>query len=218
MKRNAQKSHLAILYAATLLVAATNSIAPTIFESGTLGPTGITWTDLQDQVVPGTSVHSSNFVGARFELTQVVAISEIGGHFAAPSAGTFFGAIVKLDDANDFPNSSDLSTPDVLGVTTITFPSPSAEVFGSLPLTLTPGWYGLVFGSGLFNTIDFGGAVRNGIDIGAPSYIAYNPNLAWFNLDLFGTFFDNHRFVVRGSFVPEPNAMQLALLTTLTLG
>ena len=39
------------------------------FESGTLGPTGVTWSELQNQSVQGTNLHSAVFVGVRFELT-----------------------------------------------------------------------------------------------------------------------------------------------------
>ena len=187
------------------------AFADVLFESGTLGPTGIPYADLGG-AVPGTNVNPFVFPGVRFELTQPVVTSQIGGHFVVEgTAGTFFGAIVRLDDENDFPNSTDLSTPDVLGATTLTFPNPSAEVFGDLNLELDSGWYALVFGGGLFGTSGSGGAVRNGVNIGEPSYIAFDPNVNWANLDIFGTFFDNHRFVVIGSIVPEPSTLHTFL-------
>ena len=99
----------------------------------------------------------------------------------------------------------------------MTFPSPSAEVFGNVSVSLNPGWYAVVFGSGLFGTGGIGAAVRNGADIGNPSYIAFDPNLGWFNLDIFQDFFDNNRFVVKGSFVPEPSTFSLVLPTLLGL-
>lgn len=102
-----------------------SATAATLFESGTLGATGVTWTDLQNQTVPGTNVNSGVFVGVRFELIQPVVTSRVGGHFAGPMAGEFFGALVKLDGANDFPDSTNLSTSDVLGVTSLIFPTPS---------------------------------------------------------------------------------------------
>jgi hypothetical protein len=189
---------LILTLALASMVTATNAPAATIFESGTLGPTGVPFSDLGG-TVPGTNVNPFVFPGVRFELAQPVITSQIGGHFAEENAGTFFGAIVKLDDANDFPNSNDLSTPDVLGATTLAFPNPSAEVFGDLNRALDPGWYALVFGSGLFGASGTGGAVRNGVDIGDPSYIGYDPNVGWFNLDTLPLPFDNHRFVIRGN-------------------
>ena len=194
-----------------------NIFAAIIFESGTLGETGVTRTELGNGLVPGTSVDSHIFPGVRFQVTQPVVLSEVGGHFVEESSGTFFGVIVALNDETDFPDSGDLSTPDVLGAATLTFPNPSKEVYGNLVLPLDPGWYALVFGSGLFGTNGLGGAVRNGVDFGDPSYVAHGPNLQWFNFDIFGTFFDNHRFVVKGAIVPELNALGMVLFFLVVL-
>jgi hypothetical protein len=203
------KSFLICLVCALFATPAAN--AATIFESGTLGSTGVTWSDLQNQTVPGTNINSGVFTGVRFELAQPVITSQVGGHFVGGTVGTLFGAIVKLDNASDFPNSGDLSSADVLGAATLTFPIPSAEVFGNLNLSLNPGWYALVFGSGLFGTSGYGGAVRNGTDIGDPSYIGHQPSV-WINLDTLPLSFDNHRFVINGVFVPEPSTFVTAVL------
>jgi len=210
------RSFLAVLVL-TVAFAPTVVPAATIFESGTLGPTGIPFSDLGG-TVPGTNIKDTVFAGVRFQLNQPVVTSQIGGHFVATSSGNFFGAIVELDDENDFPNSEDLTTPDVLGATLLTFPVPSAEVFGNLSLSLDPGWYALVFGSGLFGATTNGGAVRNGTDIGDPTYIGHQPGATpsgWFNLAGLPTMFDNHRFVIKGSIVPEPSSASLFLLASL---
>lgn len=193
------------------IVAASHASAATIFESGTLGTTGILYSEL-GSTVPGTNVNTFVFAGVRFELNKPAITTEIGGHFVAPMSGTFFGAIIALDGSNDFPDSNDLTSSDVLGKTILAFPSSSAEVFGDLSLSLDPGWYALVFGSGLFGANGSGGAVRNGMDFGDPSYIGYGLNLEWFNLDIFQNPFDNHRFVVTGTIVPEPNTFTAILL------
>lgn len=206
------KRILLIAVAVVSMLATSKVRAEILFESGTLGPTGISWSDLENGIVPGTTVSEFIFPGVRFELTQPIRTSSIGGHFASQANGEFFGAIVALDDENDFPNSNDLSTPDVLGTTMLTFPNPSAEVSGDLSLHLDPGWYALVFGSGLFETSGSGGAVRNGVDLGDPAYIGYGPNLQWFNLDIFQNPFDNHRFVITGTLVPEPATLGMAFL------
>jgi hypothetical protein len=184
-----------------------SALADILFESGTLGPTGTT-----EGSVPSTNVSPNVYVGVRFEITQPVKTEQVGGHFVDDLGGTFFGAVVKLDDASDFPNSEDLSTADVLGVTHLTFPVASAEVYGNLSLSLQPGWHAVVFGTGRFGTSANGGATRNNLDIGDPSYIGFEPNLKWSNLDIFGSFFDNHRFVVIGELVPEPKSIGLFLL------
>jgi hypothetical protein len=207
---------VACLWIATLLLAECASAA-ILIESGTLGPTGVSWEQVQSQTVPGTNVNASVFVGVRFELTQPVVTSQVGGHFLGPNGGELFAAIVALNDHTDFPNSDNLSSPDVLGTTRIGFPNPSSEVFGNLQVPLNPGWYALVFGSGLFEAQGFGGTVRNGLDIGDPTYIAHQPG-GWFNLsDLSDVIrFENHRFVVLGRIIPEPTAIAM-MLTLLPL-
>jgi len=175
--------------------------ADILFESGTLGPTGTA-----EGAIPSTNVSAGVYPGVRFQLTQPVKTEQIGGHFVDDLGGTFFGAIVKLEDATDFPDSADLSTPDVLGATQLTFPVLSAEVFGDLSLSLNPGWYALVFGTGRFGTSGSGGALRNNPDIGDPAYIGLHLGDGWFNFaDLSDVLdFSNHRFVING--VPEPSS------------
>jgi hypothetical protein len=187
--------------------------AAIIFESGTLGPTGVPYSELGD-IVPGTNIKATVFAGARFELKQSVVISQIGGHFVSQSNGTFFGAIITLTDENDFPDSVDFTTSDFVGSTVLDFPLSSQEVFGNLDLKLEPGWYALVFGSGLFGASGSGGAVRNGIDIDNPSYIVALPRSTdrWNDIT---AAFPNHRFVVQGDVVPEPSSMILVVSTSL---
>jgi hypothetical protein len=186
--------------------------AAILYESGTLGPTGVSWPDLANGTIPGINIAKDVFNGVRFELTMPVVTSEIGGHFAAQSSGTFFGAIVQLAGENDFPDSSDLTTPDVLGSAVLSFPRSSAEVFGELSLSLDPGWYALVFGSGLFGAIGGGGAVGNNPDIGHPTYVGYQPGGDWFSLIDLAVIFRDYRFVVIGDVVPEPSTAILVLV------
>lgn len=180
-----------------------------LFESGTLGPTRVTFDDLLAETVRGTNVRSVVFTGVRFELQQPVVTTQIGGHFLQRPGedpqgnGSFFGAVVALDDENDFPDSGDLSTADVLGSTLLTFPDPSDEVFGDLALRLDPGWYGLVFGSGQFGATAGGAAVRNNPDIGDPVYIGYQPGAGFGWSNLINPIFRNHRFAIRGTVVPK---------------
>jgi len=201
----------AIVLFVLLALAPTLAIAAIIFESGTLGPTGIPWSDFEDQTELGVNVNSEVFQGVRFELPAPAHISRIGGHFVAPHSGTFFGAIVALDAGNDFPDSEDLSTPDVLGAALLTFPVSSAEVFGDLALLLEPGWYALVFGSGLFDATGVGGVPVNNTDIGTPDYIGFMTGFGW------GHRLHNKRFVVEGMIIPEPSATTLSLFTSILL-
>ena len=184
-----------------------------IFESGMLGQTGITGADVLNQVVLATNVSPAVFDGVAFELAKGVKTTSIGGHFVLRpnEESSLFGAIVQLDDENDFPDSEDLSTPDVLGTTLLSFPEPSAEVFGDLSLRLEPGWYGLVFGSGLFDTTGLGGAPRNNTDIGTPRFIGFQSGSGW------GSRLGGKRFVVKGDIVPETSSANIFLPAILVL-
>jgi hypothetical protein len=190
-----------------------------IFESGTLGPTGIPSEDVfsPNPVVQGVNVHGSVFNGVRFELTQPVKTTEVGGHFVISSEispgspGTFFGAIVQLDDDSDFPDSDDLSTSDVVAATTLVFPDPSNEVVGNLIALLEPGWYALVFGSGLFGTEGAGAALLNNIDLGTPYYVGFQSRFGWGERDSRS----GERVFVNGVVIPEPASMVLSALISL---
>ena len=193
--------------------------ADILFESGMLGPTGVPWSDVENQTVFGANIKSNVFNGVRFQFAEPVVTTEIGGHLVGipDSMDTFFGAIVKLDDQNDFPDSPNLSTPDVLGSTVIAFPEPSAEVFGDLALSLDPGWYALVFGSGLFGAVGDGAMPLNNPDIGNPTYIGFQSGavLGWGNL--INPIFRNYRFVVHGHVVPEPTILGLISVAVLSV-
>lgn len=164
---------LSCLAAAVLLFASAPAGAQMIYESAALGPAG---------VLNGSVIDDSQFLGVKFELTSQVTTARIGGHFAFD--GPIFGAVVALDGVADFPDSADLSTPDVLGVALLSLPGPSDEVSADLALTLEPGWYALVFGSGLFGATGWGVATDNNLDLGAPAYFFRDPfqGFDWFDL------------------------------------
>lgn len=206
---------LVLAVALTPVAAATNATAATIFQSGTLGPTGIP----RSAVTSGSNVNPFVFVGVRFHLDKAAVTWRIGGHFVRNTGAdeSFFGAIVALDDENDFPDSGNLSTPDVLGTTLLSFPEPSDEIFGMLTTPLPPGWYSLVFGSGLFGATGNGVALNNGMDIGEPAYVAWQLGSGWFNLsDLSDVVqFNNFRFVIDGAVIPEPSTVTFAIMAVI---
>ncbi len=199
-----------ILAMTLLLFCGGNASAAILFESGTLGPTGIPRTE----IAGGSNVSPVVFVGVRFHLDPPVITTQVGGHFVKNTGAneSLFGAIVSLTDENDFPDSGNLSTPDVVDTTLLSFPTPSNEVFGDLSNPLSPGWYALVFGSGLYGATGSGVALNNGGDIGEPEYIAFQPGFGWSNLE---GFLSDFRFIVTGEIVPEPATVGLALLVFL---
>lgn len=209
-------SAICILIGVQAIVGASCASANILFESGTLGPTGIPYSGLGGGTAPGSSgVLPEVFSGVRFQLSDPVLTSRIGGHFVAdPRLGStsFFGAIVRLESGTDFPDSGNLSTPDVVDATLLTFPHPSAEVFGDLEVRLDPGWHALVFGSGLFGATGGGAAVLNNPDIGSPMYFGHQPSSSWFEISPPHGPFENFRLVLEGIVVPEPSSFATTLL------
>lgn len=189
-----------------LLIADQRASAGAIYESATLNGAGATRQEVADGGIPGLSVGINAFVGVRFEMKHRAVTDQIGGHFVGPFSAedTIFGAVVLLDGPQDFPDSIDLSTPDVLGWTLLQLPNESGDVFGSLRVDLEPGWYGLVFGGGyqnegLFGARALGGAMGTNDDIGNPSYFGYLRGSHW------GTRQGGTRYVVIGQLdIPEP--------------
>jgi hypothetical protein len=167
-----------------------------IYESATFGTTAQTG---------GPLVNSGQFLGVRFQIFLPTNITSIGGHFLEDGGDAdFFGAIVALTSFSDFPDSSNLSTSDVIGSTLLSPPAASNDVSGSISLTLTPGIYSLVFGSGLFGATGSGLAPSNNTDIGSPSYFFRNLAPIYLNGG-----FSRTRFFVEGTVVPIPGAVWL---------
>jgi hypothetical protein len=194
------KAHLAAL-AVCLAVVSVPARAGVIYQSATAGggPGGTNY------VVAG-----SQFLGVRFQVTSPVQTSAIGGQFTG--SGTLFGAVVALEGPGDFPDTTNLSSPDVLG-TAVMAPTDSSA---PLSLTLTPGWYALVFGGGQFGAS--GGpafAPNSNTDVGSPSFFFWSSgNPGWSNDSI-----DHARFFLNGDPVtvttPEPGTWAL-LATGLT--
>lgn len=187
-----------------------------LFESATLGVTGITEQQRIAERIPGTNLNAFGFSGVRFGLTQPSVTTRVGGHFTASDGGggTFFGAIVSLESPDDLPDSSDLSTPDVLGSTLLEFPQSSADVYGELSLELQPGWYGVVFGSGLFDASGGGATINNNLDINTPDFIGRGTAGLWGQVPSLAA--SGQRFAVLGSPIPEPST--LLSLTLMLIG
>ncbi len=111
-------------------------------------------------------------LGVKFHIATPVTTGSIGGYFGPYGSvkSDIDGAIVRLDGPSDFPDSFDLTSSDVLGKTTIHIFTVAGNYAGDLALTLTEGWYALVFaatGSGDDNNALM---PRMATDIGDPLY------------------------------------------------
>ena len=162
--------------------------AAVLYESATLGETGVTG--------PSAGVSYDQWFGVRFQVTQAALATSIGGHFVTgiPGlTGPFFGALVRLSDMSDFPDTEPVVAferdqvkgyswdgPDILAKVSLTAPRVSADIRAEFPgggLVLAPGSYGLVFGTAASSSRV--GMVTGGSDIGAVSGFAW---IAWSEL------------------------------------
>lgn len=112
-----------------------------IYESAQLGPLAVSGD-------PPPVVVADQSVGVKFHVSESVTTGSIGGFFAPYAAGVeaeIVGAIVRLDGPDDFPDSFDLTTSDVLAQTRIRISEPAGDFAGELSVTLTEGWYAVVF-------------------------------------------------------------------------
>ena len=144
-----------------------------IYESAPNGPLATTLVDPSPFGDPPPVIVTNQSLGVKFRVSGPVTTGSIGGYFSPYSSGTpsdILGAIVRLQGPNDFPNSFDLVTRDVLGTTLIRVSDAPGNYAGDLSVRLTGGWYALVFaatGSGdEYNAL----MPRMTTDIGDPLY------------------------------------------------
>jgi hypothetical protein len=171
--------------------------AGVIYQSATLGPIGQSG---------GLGLTSDQFLGARFEITAPTTVTGIGGHLEG-FFGSIFGSIIALDSMDALPQGSPFAGGEVLASTVFTPDSPSSDYRTPLSVTLAPGTYALVFGSGLFGATGMGVMAENNTDLSGASYFWWDGSRSsWYDGG-----FSNARFVVEGdSAVPEPTTVALA--------
>jgi len=208
MKMNLFKA-AAICSLVLLIAMAGNSSAALIYESATMGAPGQT---IWGHMVLG----HTQFGGVRFELTSPMQVDAIGGHFATYYPGgsnNLFGALISLTGETDVPDSSNLSTTDVLR--TVAFDptgTSSDHIIDIDPVLLSPGWYAVVFGAGLHGAVagSDNAALLNNSPAGSPKYLTWTSSGWSFASSTWP------RYTVYGE-VPEPGMVCLLGLGGLRL-
>jgi len=152
-----------------------SSFGAVVYESATAGSGGSV----------GDAINKYAFEGIRFQITASTQVNEIGGRFSSSevfASSSIFGALVSLSSATDVPDSLTLNTPDVLR-TGLLYVPPRSNGDVSLDIssiTLAPGYYGVVFGSGLFGATGNVQMPYNNTAIGPQSAFYYtNGNTNW---------------------------------------
>jgi hypothetical protein len=168
--------------------------ADLIHASAYLGNTGVTSPSSQSWL------SDNSYLGSRFSVASVTEIESVGGHIRGLS-GEIFAAIVSLQGPIALPSGSPFDDTTVAS-TVFTAPTPSDDILVPLPVTLQPGDYALIFGSGQFGAEGSGGMPTNNVDFpGRASYFKWpgNYNQYW-------SFYNGGglRFVVMGTAEPAP--------------
>ncbi len=191
-----------ILFVAFTLAHRTVGAATLTLASAEMGATG--------QAI-GPSVSATNYVGWRFKVNATTAVTEVGGHLGAIT-GNLFAAIISLTALDAMPQGTPFADGTVKASTSFTPPSPSAEFRTPLSVSLAPGSYALIFGSGKFNASGTALVATSGQTNIAPttqaSYVFWRqtlPNV--FNWTVGNS--DNIRFVVVGSEIAGPTDFNL---------
>jgi PEP-CTERM motif len=214
----------AAVFITASLVGADKATANTILETAALTP--------RTGCCGEVSIFSGNYqaygnpqwLGARFQISEKTDITGIGGLMEL-GQGTLFGAIVQISSGTALPSGSPFNAGEVAFETTLenvptTDPNLTTDFVQSVSVTLEPGWYALIFGSGDFGTTGFGGmnqawdpTTGYNLDLPGASYIDYSNGIYpgqpafWANADFHGT-----RFLVYGTPIPEPSTWAMMLL------
>lgn len=156
-------------------------------ESATFGPTPLGG---------GPSIISAQFSGARFSLATTFEVSAVGGALQSSGApGDIFAAVVRLGPSG-LPQGLPFNTGEVLASTIFNPGTPGSDLLVPLSVSLPPGDYGLVVGTGLFGASGEAFVDNKGTNLPGASYFRW----------VFGTRWDaedasafSYRLVVRGS-------------------
>jgi hypothetical protein len=148
---------------------------------------------------------SVQFLGARFALPQGAEVTSVGGEIVQFDSGSLFAAIVRLDGPTALPHGAPFTSEELLAEATFTAPKPSTLVDVPMSISLGPGEYGLVFGSGMFGASAHGGLVYETTLPGVSYFDWYDPFAQGQPFWQQGTFLPGY-FVVNGT-VPEPGGI-----------
>ena len=125
----------------------------------------------------------TQFLGTRFLVTQPIVIDGIGGNFIGISGGNIWGALVSLSTSSDYPDSTTMTSPDVLAHILFDPPAASTDLVLPIgPVSVSPGFYAVVYGGGSgvvgggnFGTHGEAGLPNDAAPIGTPPKIIAHP-------------------------------------------
>lgn len=149
----------------------------------------------------GYFLDNSRSIGAAFQIIQATDVTSIGGYFSQYSTDSIFGAIVPLASLASVPSAG----VDSNALAHVVFTPVGTDQLVSMNVHLDPGFYGVVFGSGLWGTTGTS-ALVSGQD-GANSQLFSGTGTGW------NTFAPADMSIeVDGTVAPVPEPSESALL------
>lgn len=98
----------------------------------------------------GQNITDRTWIGWRFQVAENVTAHTLG-FVTKGSSGTGFATLVQLTSSDDLPDAVDLSGSDlIIDPVVFSFPASEQEVRVPVSVSLVPGWYAVVFGTGAF--------------------------------------------------------------------
>jgi hypothetical protein len=163
-------------------------------------------------------VNSSQFLGARFAFSTSVTLTSVGGEFQNVS-GTFFTALVPLSSMTSLPTGNPgaaipFNPGEVLAYQTFEANVDSTPEIITTPFSidLSPGVYGVVFGTGLFGASGYsyaaGGMPAYNRVAGSSSFFWSSEPWRWQDTK----YFSDSECNVMITVVPEPSGTVLMAL------
>lgn len=163
----------------------------------------------------GAALGSSQFLAARFALSTPTSLVSVGGEFRNVS-GSFFAALVPLSSMAGLPKGNPgagipFNPGEVLAYQTFgaNVGTTSQIITTPFSINLSPGVYGVIFGSGLFGTAGGsgvqGGMPRYGKVTGSSSFFWSSQPWRWQDSQVFPA----EQFKIMITIVPEPSCTLL---------
>jgi len=186
--------HVALIVLLCCYVLPQAASADIIHESATMGSPG------QPE---GAGLLTDQFLGSRFYIADEVEVTAIGGHLMEWTSGNLFGAIVSLSSMSDLPNGWPFTSAEVVASTVFDPNVPSSDFRTPLSVTLSSGYYALIFGTGRLGSASGTGAMpyAGQSNLTTPSHILWDGS-GWYN-----TTDEPMRFVVEGG--QDPNTGEI---------
>jgi len=169
------------------------------------------------------SVASSQFMGARFAIASPMTLTSAGIELRN-SNGSFFVAVVPLGTMTSVPMGTPsqgipFNNGEVIHHTVFSAETGSTPVFISTPMSfnLSPGIYGIIFGTGLFEAVGWGQTPGYAKTTGSSSFFWSSEPWRWQDNSVFPPqAYQETKIGITIATVPEPTCAALLLfgLTT----